>query len=226
VPLRQAPITATVTPRLIAAFHRTVSPERWRTYKFASGFKDQVAVELYLWNAAIGQSFHFPLQTVEVALRNVTHEALTALYGVNWCFDNACRNMLGQRLVDDLVKAEQRYHNKYQTTPSATQLLASLSLGFWVSLLRKPYHTAVWGTQTASAFPHLAVGETIQDVSAIGTAIQDLRNRIFHQEPLIGHNLSQDFGNISKMLNWICPDTRDWMRQHSSVQKVIRERPR
>ena len=31
---------------------------------------------LYLWNAAVGQSFHFPLQTAEVALRNVIHQAL------------------------------------------------------------------------------------------------------------------------------------------------------
>lgn len=226
MPLRQAPITSTVTPQLITAFQRTISPERWRTYRFAAGFRDQVATELYLWNAAIGQSFHFPLQAVEVALRNVTHAALMALYGADWCFDNNCRGMLGQRLVDDLDKAEQRFVKKYGVTPTTPQLLASLSLGFWVSLLRKPYHGAIWAAHAPAAFPNLAPGETMQDVSRTGTAVQDLRNRIFHQEPLLGHNLSQDYAEVLKLLGWMCTETRDWVRQNSSVPKVVRERPR
>lgn len=226
MPLRQAPITVTVTPQLIAAFQRTISPERWRTYRFAAGFRDQTAVELYLWNAAIGQSFHFPLQTVEVALRNVTHAALSANYGPQWCSDPACRAMLDQRLVDDLDKAEQRFIKKYGLQPTTPQLLASLSLGFWISLLRKPYQIAIWTAHKAAAFPNLAPGQTMHDVSQVGTQIQDLRNRIFHQEPLIGHNLSQDYGDVLTMVGWICHETRDWMRSQSSVPRVIRERPR
>lgn len=226
MPLRQVPIIERVTPALTAAFQRTISPERWRTYRFAAGFRDQQAHELYLWNAAIGQSFHFPLQASEVALRNVTHAALSAQYGANWCFDNACRAMLGPRMVDDLNKADRRFQKKYTAAPTTAQLLASLSLGFWVSILRKPYQTAIWVQHAPNAFPNLAAGEIINDVSKTGTAIQDLRNRIFHQEPLIGRNLSQDYGNILALLGWICADTRNWVRQHSSVPRVIRERPR
>ena len=226
MPIRQAPITATITPELTAAFQRAISPERWRTYRFAAGFREEKAQELYLWNAAVGQSFHFPLQTVEVALRNVTHAALTAQYGANWCFANGCRSMLGQRLVDDLDKADHRFQKIYGATPTTPQLLASLSLGFWVSLLRKPYQIAIWTQHAPAAFPNLTPGQTINDVSQTGTAIQDLRNRIFHQEPLIGHNLSQDYGDILAMLGWICSEMRDWVRLHSSVPRVIRERPR
>lgn len=226
MPLRQDPIVAVITPGLTAAFQRTVSPERWRTYRFAAGFNEQKSHNLYLWNVAIGQSFHFPLQAVEVALRNVTHAALTALYGGNWCFDNACRAMLGQRLVDDLDKAEQRFTKKYTKAPTTPQLLASLSLGFWVSLLRKPYHNAIWAAHANAAFPNLPAGASMTEVSNTGTHIQDLRNRIFHQEPLIGHNLSQDYAHVLKMLGWICDETREWVRRHSSVPKVIRERPR
>lgn len=226
MPLRQVPITVAITPGLTAAFQRTISPERWRTYRFAAGFRDQQAHELYLWNAAIGQSFHFPLQAVEVALRNVTHAALSAQYGANWCFDTSCRAMLDQRMVDELYKAEQRFQKKHQAVPSTPQLLASLSLGFWVSILRKQYQNAIWAQHSQQAFPNLQGNDTINDVSKTGTTIQDLRNRIFHQEPLIGHNLSQDYSSILKMLGWICTDTRDWVRQISSVPRVIRERPR
>lgn len=93
-------------------------------------------------------------------------------------------------------------------------------------LIRQGFHGSIWASQTANAFPHLVNGDDMMDVSRTGTAIQDLRNRIFHQEPLIGHNLSQDYGDILKMLGWICPETREWVRSHSSVPKVIRERPR
>lgn len=226
MPIRQVPITAIMTAELTSAFARTVSPERWRTYLFAAGFRQDLALRLYLWNAAIGQSFHFPLQTVEVALRNVTHATLSAKYGSNWCFSQNCRSMIGPRMVNDLEKAEHRHRKIYAQIPSTPQLLASLSLGFWVALLRRPYHKALWSGQIISAFPNLDPGKTLADVSKVGTAIQDLRNRIFHQEPLIGHNLSQHYSDILKMLGWICHDTRQWVRQHSSVPLVIRERPR
>lgn len=62
-------------------------------------------------------------------------------------------------------------------------------------------------------------------VSQTGRTIQDLHNRIFHQEPLIGRNLTADYAAILRMLGWICKDTRAWVRRYSSVPRVIRMRP-
>jgi hypothetical protein len=205
---------------------RAISPERWKTYQIAAGFNEETAHRLYLWNAAVGQSFHFPLQTAEVALRNVVHQALAAIYGPNWTQSAACRATLHPDRVNDITKAERRHYGIYQVAPSTPQIVASLSLGFWVSLLRRQYNQTIWATQIGAAFPHLRTGETIIDVGRTGTTIQDLRNRIFHQEPLIGHNLSGDYAAILRMVGWICPDMWAWMRQVSSVPKVIRERPR
>lgn len=226
MPIRQQNIEALIAPELLAAIPRTVSPERWRTYKLAAGFHEETALRLYLWNAAIGQSFHFPLQTVEVALRNVTHHALCALYGNDWAANLQCRHMLGPQCEQDITKSERRHRNRYRVAPTTPQIVASLSLGFWVSLLRQGYHGTIWANQSVIAFPHLGPLETMADVSSTGTIIQDLRNRIFHQEPLIGHNLSGEYSAILKMLGWICPVTRDWARQQTSVPKVIRERPK
>lgn len=144
MPLRQEIIEVEVYPELTCAFQRTVSPERWRTYKLAAGFHEETALRLYLWNAAIGQSFHFPLQTAEVALRNVVHSALTAIYGTNWAHESNCRHMLGPQLEDDLAKTERRHHNRYSAAPTTPQMVASLSLGFWVALVRQGYHGSIW----------------------------------------------------------------------------------
>jgi hypothetical protein len=226
MPLRQDRISATVTPALTSAFTRTISVERWKTYQRAAGFREELAHCLYLWNAAVGQSFHFPLQTAEVALRNVVHQALSVLYGPDWSTNPACRNMLRAKQADDILKAERRHFSIHGQGASPPQIVASLSLGFWVSMLRRDYNRSVWATQMGAAFPHLGQNESIADVSRAGTAIQDLRNRIFHQEPLIGHDLSADYGAILRMIGWICPETRDWTRANASVPKVIRERPR
>lgn len=226
MPIRQDIISSNITPELTVALARTISPERWRTYKFAAGFHEETALRLYLWNAAIGQSFHFPLQTLEVALRNVTHNALKSLHGANWASDANCRHMLGPQLDIDITKSERRHRNRYNAAPTTPQIVASLSLGFWISLLRQGYHGTIWANNVQHAFPNLNIGETMMDVSNVGTTIQDLRNRIFHQEPLIGHDLSTDYGAILKMLGWICLETKEWTRLHTSVPKVIRERPK
>lgn len=226
MPIRQDNIPNLLTPGLTAAISRTISPERWKTYQIAGGFHDELAHRLYLWNTAVGQSFHFPLQTAEVALRNVIHLALCAIYGQNWTSDPACRAMLLPDKVTDITKAETRHYKKYGGAPTTPQIVASLSLGFWVSLLRRHYNRSIWATQTAAAFPHLNNGQTIIDVSHTATTIQDLRNRIFHQEPLIRQNLSAEYAAILRMIGWICPEMKEWTRKLSSVPKVIRERPR
>jgi hypothetical protein len=226
MPIRQGCNPPPVTPTLTAAFNRAISPERWKTYERAAGFRSDSAHRLYLWNAAVGQSFHFPLQTVEVSLRNVIHLALTDIYGASWSTEQACRNMLRPKQVEDITKAERRHFSINAAPATTPQIVASLSLGFWVSMLRRDYNRAIWHTHTQHAFPHLDPQQSIADVSRTATKIQDLRNRIFHQEPLIGHNLNEDYSAILRMIGWICPEMRQWTRANTSVPRVIRERPR
>jgi hypothetical protein len=225
MPVRQDQTPQVVTPQLMTAFERTITPERWRTYQRAAGFNEETAHRLYLWNAAVGQSFHYPLQTVEVALRNVVHQALQQALGPVWWRGEPGRAALSRSLLDDVVKVERRFRSKYQRELEAGQVVASLSLGFWVTLLKRDYHSLIWDQYARQAFPNLAEGEGLVQVYEAGKVIQNLRNRIFHQEPLIGRNLSADYAAILKMLGWICPETRGWVRYHASVPRVIRMRP-
>jgi hypothetical protein len=226
MPIRQVTNPKLVTPALTAAFQRAISPERWRTYERAAGFNSDSAQRLYLWNAAVGQSFHFPLQTVEVSLRNVIHLALVDIYGSNWSSDQNCRNTLHPRQSEDITKAERRHYSINRIVASTPQIVASLSLGFWVALLRRDYNQMIWNTHTRVAFPNLELGKTIADIGSTGIKIQNLRNRIFHQEPLIGNNLTEDYSAILRMIGWICPEMKAWTKANTSVPRVIRERPR
>jgi len=134
--------------------------------------------------------------------------------------------MLRPKQAEDITKAERRHYSIYTAAATTPQIVASLSLGFWVALLRREYNRSIWSTHLQHAFPYVRSQETIVDISRTGTRIQELRNRIFHQEPLIGRNLSEDYAAILRLLGWICPEMKDWTRTHTSVPRVIRERPR
>lgn len=225
VPIRQDGDPGPLTAALNTAFSRTVSPDRWRTYQRAGGGDDDLALQFYLWNAALGQSFHFPLQAAEIALRNVIHDALTMDYGMEWCFDDRCRGMLHEKQRIAIDKAAARHIKKYGTEAATSNVVASVTFGFWTSLLRREYARSIWDWHTKRAFPHLGDSESIRTVRATAEVVQDLRNRIFHHEPLIGHNLLADYGAIIRLLGWICPRTKNWVKRHTSVPVIIRQRP-
>jgi hypothetical protein len=226
MPLRQDTIAAQVTAPLRTAFERTVSLTRWSTYLKASGYRQDLALRLNLWNAAVGQSFHFPLQTVEVALRNVSNAVLCDRFGADWARDQDCRAVLGSRRSAEIEKTITRLTNKYGPDPLTDQIVASLTLGFWAALLHSRYHGPVWAGYEADAFPNLGPHEELRAVGTVASDVQNLRNRIFHHEPLIGRDLSGDYGRIIKLLGWICAETRDWMRKYASDPVVIRMRPK
>jgi hypothetical protein len=211
---------------LLRAFDRTISAPRWGTYLVASGFRTDVAHALYLWNASAGESFLFPLQATEVALRNVVSDALTATFGSRWWLDAGGRRCLGDERCDDVDRARARIRNKYRTEPDAGRIVASLMFGFWSAMLRRQYDGAIWDARTMEAFPNLTDGRTIRNVSDTAGAILTLRNRIFHHEPLIGRDLSRDYGEILRLLGWICPLTRAWVARNATVPTVLRQRPR
>lgn len=224
MPIRQDPINGGLSPKLKAAFSRTLPPPRWQTYFLAAGGDESRAMRLYLWNAAVGQAFQFPLQVVEVALRNVVNTALVSIYGANWWSSAPCRAHLGHKRTDEIDKAEQRLLNKYGHAPSTDELMASLTFGFWAAITH-PKVNRLWPAQRFSAFPSLPAAMNIMHVSQNADSVQDLRNRIFHHEPLIGRNLLDDYSNIDTLLGWICPQTNVWMRKNTCVPAVIRQRP-
>ncbi len=158
-------------------------------------------------------------------MRNVIHQTFTTNYGPDWWQASNFRAVIKQALQDDIQKAVRRYRRKYGIDPNTAQIVASLSLGFWIALLARDYNVLLWNDHANTTFPHLSAEETMGLVSHTGRTIQDLRNRIFHQEPLIGRNLTADYAAILGMLGWICKDTRTWVRHYSSVPRVIRMRP-
>lgn len=91
-------------------------------------------------------------------------------------------------------------------------------------MLKREFYEPLWEDYAEKAFPHLG-GLAIEDVDSTAMKIRELRNRIAHHEPLIRRNLSEDYAAILRLLGWICPETREWVRKHASVPAVLRMRP-
>lgn len=224
MPIRQGEFENKMNPALQSAFARTVSAPRWKSYMLASGFRSDSANSLYLWNVAIGQSFHFPIQALEVALRNVIANALAEGFGQDWWRNPACMEMIGNKLQEDILKAQRRYLKRTGKETDTGQIIASLSLGFWAATLNSRHQT-FWHQHRADAFPYFEKARPLRELSLAINRIHDLRNRIAHHEPVFRRSLSDDYGVILRILGWICPQTRGWVRENSSVPAVLRMRP-
>lgn len=222
MPIRQASFETKMNSALAKAFRRTISVGRWRTYLRCSGHQQDVAVRLYLWNAAISQSFYFPLQAVEVSLRNVLAAELAREWTQDWWQNPKCLIWIGAHGVSRLKKVEGQFHREGRPL-NTDQVVASLSLGFWVALLRKENF---WTQRRHRVFPALKSDVTLSQIRDWIDSVHRLRNRIAHHEPVFLRDLSREYSVALSVIAAICPDTKEWVQANTSVPAVLRLRPR
>ena len=155
----------------------TLSPARIGTYMLAAGHDETQALALYVWNAQLGEAFHLPIQSVEIALRNRINSVLVANFGSDWWRDAVFLNLADKRQSDSLNEVQARITKRGQTLVTG-QIVAGLSFGFWVSMLDARYNPAVWSNQLARGFPSLPSAKSRDDLQKVARRIAKFRNRI------------------------------------------------
>lgn len=207
-----------------AAILRTISAPRFKAYLIHTGHNRETALRLYMWNAQIGEAFHVPIQSLEVALRNRVNFALQSQFGKNWWDTEELLELADQERKDDLELAKKRIRNRKQTLET-DQIVAGLSFGFWAGLLLPRYNPPLWSGQLRRAFPNLPETRSRKSLAKNVGRILYLRNRIWHHEPIFKRDLSQDYQVVMTTLEWICPATWAWIRPHCRVPALLREKP-
>lgn len=203
---------------------QTLSVERFGKYLLAAGGDTDRAIRLYVWNAHVGEAFHTPIQTVEVALRNSVNHALVAKFGPEWWQNPVFLRVADIERRQDLDTVKKRIKNRNQVLTTA-QIVASLSFGFWASMLQPRYNPDIWSSQLKASFPSLPATETRGSLWAAARDVGFLRNRISHHEPIFERDLTKDFGAIMALIGWICPPTSAWIRPHCRVPILVRAKP-
>jgi Abi-like protein len=203
---------------------KTMSEARFNTYLRAAGFDLPRALEMYLWNAKLGAAFHIVIQGVEVSLRNRIDAALKAEFGSNWWREEVFLQLLPPNMQRDIAVVRQRLgHLKAQQTTD--QIVASLSFGFWVGMLHRRFKPRIWTRQIRASFPDLPPQLGRDALHQNAQIIARLRNRISHHEPLVYEDALAHHGVISRVLEWVCAPTRNWILPHCDVPRMIRQKP-
>ena len=213
-------------PTLFDRLKPAMSEDRLGTYLITAGFDPDRALRLYVWNAAIGEAFHLPIQGVEVGLRNRINGALIAMFGPEWWQDAGFLRAIGgdRERLSDLDMARRRIARR--GVPLTTgQTVATLSFGFWVGMLHARYNPGIWSGQLRTAFPSLPPAKNRYDLADSAKRVSELRNRIWHHEPVFRMNLMAEFTAVMELLTWVCPVKAAWIRPQCRVPALMRQKP-
>lgn len=180
-----------------------ISADRLATYSTLLGCNDlDKAVGAYYWNKALGGSVYTFLQCLEVSLRNSLHiEAKNKFNRETW-YEHVCTT------VGNKVRREQQRRGKPSTKTenetkiknavdklrknkkivSSSNVISTLTLGFWVNLFKNDYYSAnqslLWPELLPKVFPNAHRSKELRSYYSDLKEINQLRNRFSHHEPL------------------------------------------
>lgn len=182
-----------------------ISEVRFANYRRYDDTSDLEPLGRYLWNTALSESLYPSLNFVEIALRNSIHMASTAHFGTDeWMRVVPGALTLGQWQRDKVTELVNDLRHQGKPTHS-NSLITGLNFGWWVSLMSHPYEVSIWRPLIRQVFPNLSRHQrTRTQVSNRFTMIRDLRNRVFHHEPIWHRtNLDAQHADIVEACGWL-----------------------
>jgi hypothetical protein len=190
----------------------------------AAGHDEERALALYQWNAQLGEAFHLPIQSVEIALRNRINAVLVATFGADWWQESAFLTVAEKRQREQIDDVKARITKRGQVIVTG-QIVAGLSFGFWVSMLDARYNPSVWSHSLTVGFPHLPAGKSRHHLQKASRHIANFRNRIWHHEPIFKANITAEYSRCMEILAWLCPHKLGWIKPQCKVMSVLRQKP-
>lgn len=196
---------------------------RLKTYLTPLGYEQtKDSTKAYFLLNDISQHFYVPLQLIEIALRNKIHQHISQkLRRQNW-YDTLPVTIKSQAMV---VEAKRLAREEITTRPvNHDDIVSRLTFGFWAYMLDKPYRNTadpnrlVWTDRDfLTVFSGKPRGITISLVMQRLQNLNDLRNRVFHHEPIwntLKVNSTEDairvlkskYSDMLEVLSWMSPD--------------------
>ena len=208
----------------VSALRKTLSASRMTNYDAAAGTQE-IAIELYAWNAEVSSAFLFPLHVCEVVVRNAVAECFEIKYGSNWPWVTSFERSLNNRLKEDLSRAKDSVGN----TKKTGKVIAELNFFFWQSIFTKSHDFRIWNQYLLTAFPNLDNKNPIppqrEGIYQVLDELRHLRNRIAHHEPIFKRDLLEDYEKIKNLIALRCEITANWLDEKQNVKTIIEKKP-
>ncbi len=212
----------------LASITTALSSTRLGKYFGAKADDLPYAIKMYLWNARLAKAFLFPLHIAEVTTRNSMHREFSRTYRPDWIAAPPF-TLTGpsQQALEKAIERVGRETRKVRRAPTPNDYVAALTLDFWSNLFREDYDP-VWSVpgRLRRVFPNLPENFGRYDVQIHIRAVNDLRNRVAHHEPI--HkllNLSKLHDDVIELVRWSCNNTSKWTRKHSTVETTLSQKP-
>lgn len=192
-----------------------LSAPKLTAYKKLGLQDDWQVIQSYIFLLDLAGQFLVPLQLLEIALRNKMHSAIAKqTKKPDWYLTVPVSNDSKRQVAFALTEAAKDGKTTHD------DIVCRLMFGFWVFMAHKDYRPSgigenLWQFIKADVFPG-----TTQSISSIFDelqAINKIRNRLFHHEPLWKASGRQDmaaavartrtqYQRILKVLGWISPE--------------------
>lgn len=211
------------------AIKTALSSARIGTYETATAAVPQLAgaLALYTWNAQVSAAMMNPLHICEVVVRNAVSDALEAVYGPRWPWNDAfLRSLPSPKKGFNARKDLKNVGLKKATTG---KVIPELKFVFWQKMFTGRFDGAIWNLHLRTVLPYANPALNVQDLRKL---IHDeleqlrlLRNRIAHHEPIFSRNLANDFQKSQDLISFRCPNTVAWMIANQSASALIAAPP-
>lgn len=223
-----------------------ISPARYQRYRAAARGDTARAARLYMWNCELSAAYWPSIALVEVAIRNAIDIQLCSHLGVTreqgWhpeVLADQPRIHLTEKERDKIKKSLDAFDRKHNppgqprsAEPTGGDIVADLSLGFWVSLVGEgiprrhanvyDYFQKLWRPFLYKAFPHYGpVGRSAPGPLRNGLrTFELLRNRVAHHEHIFTLNHAHNLDNIVNLAGYIDPALANYIRSNQQVTAV------
>ena len=218
--------TYSYTKQNITSLHKVLSPARLSTYIKLAESDTESALRLYKWNIELGQSLHMPFQTLEVALRNTISEALKQHFDKKWYDHAGFRTILDNKWAKPELEKAILSKKRKRHQVEAGDIISELNFGFWREMLKGRYESHIWRReQLISSFRYIPNDKNRQNIYNSIDTIVKLRNRISHHEPILCNKPRFIYEDALKVIGWICPDTKAWVKHHCEFDAIVQNCP-
>ncbi len=227
-------------PSALPWAEKWLSAERLTPYLKACGGDAEKALALYEWNSSLAQLLMRDISNFEVALRNACNAAMESSWqgDAHWLLDENSparrpvmrksargildSNRINRRTIDAAVDGLPKGF-------STGNLVAGLTLGFWVHLSDRSREAVIWRSGLYRAWPK---GTNRAELQERLYGILRVRNRVAHNERLFDPKRPElspkkvDTDAI-ELLGILCPEATDYLYGEGGapIGKFLNEHP-
>lgn len=193
-----------------------ITEERLKPYLAVTNNNVHRAIELYLLYTRINESLYFPLQNIELIVRNSFYNVIVDKYGRDWIFEKKYLLQGRDRNSDILIKQINSIIESKRGNINSNDLISNLNFGFWAMLLDSNFEVFFWRPCLRVLFYKYSEVVLRKEIQIKLKFIKSIRNRVFHHENLLKYNLMDSYREIILFISLIPDEFSKWTEKYST----------